>query len=275
MIRIGDFSSITRLTVKTLRYYDETGLLRPVRVDPATGYRYYSASQLPRLHRILALKDLGFALDQISQILDGGVSAEELRGMLRLRQAEQSARVQQEAERLTRLQATLRLIEQENTMGQDVVLKEVPAQWIASVRAVIANYQSVGTLYGEVFALLGRTGCPGGLPVALWHDSEYKETDVDGEAGVYLQKPVEPAGRVNVYELPACTVASIIHAGAFQTLNSSYRALAAWMGANSYNPAGPARELYLKIGEQVRQDDESYITEIQIPVEHVQASLTS
>lgn len=266
MIRIGDFSSLTRLSVKTLRYYDEVGLLRPLRVDPATGYRYYSASQLPRLYRILALKDLGFALEQIGQVLDGGVSAEELRGMLRLRQAEQSARVQQESERLTRLQATLRLIEQESTMGQDVVLKEIGPQWIASVRAVLPNYAAVGTLYGEVWGLLGPAACPSGLPVAIWHDPEYKETDVDGEAGWYLQKPVEPAGRVKVYQLPACTAASIIHAGSFQTLNSSYTALAAWIDSNGYSPAGPARELYLKIGQQVRHDDESYITEIQIPV---------
>jgi DNA-binding transcriptional MerR regulator len=271
VIRIGDFSSLTRLSVKTLRYYDETGLLRPVHVDPSTGYRYYSAAQLPRLHRILALKDLGFALEQIGQILDGGVSAEELRGMLRLRQAEQSARVQEEAGRLARLQATLRLIEQENTMGQDVVLKELGPQWIASVRAVVPSYQSVGPLYGEVYGLLGRSGCPGGLPVALWHDQEFKETDIDGEAGVLLQKPLEPAGRVKVYELPACRVASTIHAGSFQTLSASYSVLAGWMGANGYRPAGPARELYLKIGQQVRQDDESYVTEIQIPVEKGEA----
>lgn len=271
MIRIGDFSSLTRLSVKTLRYYDDTGLLPAVHVDPTTGYRYYSAAQLPRLHRILALKDLGFALEQIAQILDGGVSAGELRGMLRLRQAEQAARVQQESERLTRLHAILQIIEQESTMGHDVVLKEVTPQWIAAVRDILPGYQAVGTLYGEVYGLLGRAGCPAGLPVALWHDCEYKETDIDGEAGVYLPKPVEPAGRVKVYQLPACTVASIIHAGAFQTLNSSYRALAAWIGANGYSPAGPARELYLKIGEQVRQDDESYITEIQIPVKKTAA----
>ena len=266
MIRIGDFSALTRLSVKTLRFYDEMGLLRPVRVDPATSYRYYSAAQLPRLHRILALKDLGFPLDQIGQILDGGISAEELRGMLRLRQAEQSARVRQEAERLARLQATLRLIEQENTMGQDVVLKEVTSQWIASVRDILPNYSAVGQLYGEVDGLLGEKGCQAGLPVALWHDSEFKESDVDGEAGVYLQAPMEPAGRVKVYQLPSCMVASIIHAGPFQTLNSSYRSLAAWMGANEYVPAGPARELYLRIGREVRQDDDSYVTEIQIPV---------
>ncbi len=273
MIRIGDFSSLTRLSIKTLRYYDETGLLRPVRVDPATGYRYYSASQLPRLHRILALKDLGFALDQIAQILNGGVSVEELRGMLRLRQAEQATRVQHEAERLARLQATLWLIEKEASMGHDVVLKEVAPQWMASVRDILPNYGSVGRLYGEVYSVLSGNGpasanaCPGGLPVALWHDKEFRETDVDGEAGVYLQKPVEPSGRVKVYQLPACTVASVIHAGAFETLNASYSALAAWMEANGYQPSGPARELYLKIGQQVRSDDDTYITEIQIPVE--------
>lgn len=267
MIRIGDFSSLTRLSVKTLRYYDEVGLLRPVRVDPATGYRYYAASQLPRLHRVLALKDLGFPLEQIVQIVDGGISAEELRGMLRLRQAEQAARVEQESERLKRLQATLRLIEKESTMGQDVVLKEVAPQWIASVREVVANYPSIGRLYGDVYGFLGPRGLAGGLPVALWHDPEYKESDVDAEAGVYLQKPVEAAGRVQVYELPACTAASIIHAGAYQTLNTAYQSLASWIGANGYKPCGPARELYLKIGNPVRQDDESYVTEIQIPVD--------
>jgi DNA-binding transcriptional MerR regulator len=228
VIRIGDFSSLTRLSVKTLRYYDETGLLRPVRVDPATGYRYYSASQLPRLYRLLALRDLGFALDQIGHILDGGVSAEQLRGMLKLRQAEQSEQVQQEAERLTRLQSMLRLIEKENSMGNDVVIKEVAPQWVASIRDILPSYPAVGRLYGELFQAIGGPPCGnGGMTVALWHDKEYKETDVDGEAGVYLQKPIDPKGRMKVYELPAGQVASVIHAGAWKRLGEAYSALAA------------------------------------------------
>jgi DNA-binding transcriptional MerR regulator len=87
MPKIGDFSKLSRVTVKTLRYYDEVGLLRPVEVDPFTGYRYYALDQLPRLHRILALKDLGFALEQISQIINEGVSPDQLRGMLCLKQS--------------------------------------------------------------------------------------------------------------------------------------------------------------------------------------------
>jgi DNA-binding transcriptional MerR regulator len=88
MIKIGDFSKLSLVSIKTLRYYDEMGLLKPVHVDQFTGYRYYSADQLSRLHRILALKDLGFSLEQIARVLNEGVSAEQLRGMLRLRQAE-------------------------------------------------------------------------------------------------------------------------------------------------------------------------------------------
>ncbi len=88
MFKIGEFSRLTWVPVKTLRYYDELGLLKPVEVDPFTSYRYYSASQLPRLNRILVLKDLGLTLEQIRLILEEDLTAEQLRGMLYRRQAE-------------------------------------------------------------------------------------------------------------------------------------------------------------------------------------------
>src|SRR5215207_4170964 len=87
MIKIGEFSKLVQVPVATLRYYDQVGLLKPVEVDRFTGYRYYSASQLPRLHRILALKGLGFSLEQIGAVLAEGLTPEQMRGMLRLRHA--------------------------------------------------------------------------------------------------------------------------------------------------------------------------------------------
>lgn len=107
MIKIGDFSKLSMVSIKTLRYYDEMGLLKPVNADQFTGYRYYSASQLPRLNRILALKDLGFSLEQIAQVLNEGVSLEQLRGMLRLKRAELQQHISNEQERLTRIEARL------------------------------------------------------------------------------------------------------------------------------------------------------------------------
>jgi len=264
MLRIGDFSTLSQVTIKTLRYYDEQGLLHPAHVDMVTGYRYYAVSQLSSLHRILALRDLGFSLDQIGSILNDGVSAEQLRGMLLLRQVEQQAKVEEEQSRLARLQARLSLIEKEQSMGNEVVIKHVPAQWIASVRETIPNYPSVGKLYAEVAAGLPAGSCITG--VALWHDPDFRDHDVDAEAGFYLKHPIDASGRVKVHELPPETVASAMHHGAYDRLSEAYDALLRWVGSSGYAVAGPIRELYLQVSMPVRQDDESYVTEIQVPV---------
>jgi DNA-binding transcriptional MerR regulator len=270
MLRIGDFSSLSQVTIKTLRYYDEQGLLRPAHVDAATGYRYYAVAQLPRLHRILALRDLGFSLDQIGSVLNDGVSAEQLRGMLLLRQVEQQATVEQEQARLARLRTRLGLIEKEQDMGNDVILKQAPAQWIASVRETIPDYPAVSKLYAEVAGALP----PGsfGISVAIWHDPEYRDHDVDAEAGFFLEEPVAPRqpaieGRVKIHKLPPTTVASVVHHGAYNRLSEAYDSLLRWVGGNGYKIAAPPRELYLQVSRPVRLDDESYVTEIQVPVE--------
>jgi effector-binding domain-containing protein len=266
MLKIGDFSSLSQVSIKTLRYYDERGLLSPAHVDPETGYRYYAASQHSRLHRILALKDFGFSLEQIAKCLNEKVTAEQMRGMLVLRQAEQQARVEEERDRLGRLESRIRLIEQETSMPQEVILKEVPKQWIASMRETIANYPSIGMLYPKLFTSLGPHMAQMTMCVALWHDLEHKDSDVDAEAGVYLQTPIEAADGIRVYELPNCTAASIIHAGSYQRLPEAYDALLRWVASNGYQVAAPIRELYLHSTMPVRQDDESYVTEIQVPV---------
>jgi DNA-binding transcriptional MerR regulator len=138
MLKIGDFSRLSQVSVKTLRYYDEVGLLKPTQLDQASGYRYYSVAQLRQLHRILALRDLGFSLDQIADVLEGEPSTEELRGMLRLRRAEQQQRLLREQECLDRVEALLQLIHQENTMNTDaVIIKDTNPLRFASIRKTI------------------------------------------------------------------------------------------------------------------------------------------
>jgi DNA-binding transcriptional MerR regulator len=105
MFKIGDFSKLSRVSVKTLRYYDEVGLLKPIQIDRFTGYRFYSVDQLPRLNRILALKDLGFSLEQIGRLLDEELPPSELRGMLRLKQGELQQQVDEQQSRLARVEA--------------------------------------------------------------------------------------------------------------------------------------------------------------------------
>lgn len=266
MFKIGDFSQLCRVPVSALRYYAGIGLLEPAHIDQFTGYRYYSLEQLPRLYRILALKDLGIALDQIAHLLHDDLSIEQIRGMLRLRQAEIQQHLSEEQERLRRVEARLQALEMEGLMpAYEVVLKQVEPQLVASIRETVASYQDGGPLFNELYEYLGRYGA-GGLAVAIYHDDGYKERDVDTEAVAFLQKPVPASERVKVYELPAATVASVVHHGAYQRLNEAYDALLRWIESNGYTIVSANRELYLHCPEPVRTDNDSYVTEIQFPV---------
>ena len=266
MFKIGEFSVLTQVSIKTLRYYDEVGLLKPARVDVDSGYRYYSASQVPRLHRIMALKVLGFPLDRIAKVIEEGVTADALRGMLMLREAEQQARVQEETERLSRLRARLRLMELEGTMANEVVMKEIGPQWIVSMREVIPGFRTIGMLFGKFYGALGPLASQG-MGAALFHDQDFKEQQVDVELAVYLKQGVSVSEPLSVRELPRVTAASVVHHGAFNRIAEAYQALLQWMDANGYRQAGPARELFLHVSQPVSRDDESNVTEIQVPVE--------
>jgi effector-binding domain-containing protein len=266
MFKIGDFSKLGRVTVKTLRYYDQIGLLTPAEVDPFTGYRTYTADQMDQLNRILALKDLGFTLDQIGRLLDEGLSVEEMHGMFRLRQAEIEAALDEERERLARVAARLEQIRQGDDMAYDVVLKEIDPAKIASVRGTIPTYADVGMLYGELFGYLGQRGIhPAGPPLAIYHDPEYKEADVDAEAGVPIGGDAPGAGRVAVRTLPGGSVATCVHRGSYDTIGQAYTALMAWIEANGYQISGPHREIYLR-GPDEAESPDGYVTEVQLPV---------
>jgi effector-binding domain-containing protein len=237
-------------------------------VEAETGYRYYSVSQLPRLHRILALRDLGFPLEKIGEALDEGVSADTLRGMLMLRRTEQERHLQTEAERLGRLKALLNLIETEGRMTNEVILKEIAPQWIVSVRENIPAYRTIGELFGKLYGAAGPLAAQG-AGVALLHDTEYKESDVDAEAGIYIKQEVQSSEPLRCYQLPPVTVASVVHHGAFNRIAEAYGAVLRWIEVNGYRPAGPTREIFLRVAAPVSRDDESNVTEIQVPVERI------
>jgi DNA-binding transcriptional MerR regulator len=156
MFKIGDFSKLSHVSIKTLRYYDEIGLLRPGEIDRFTGYRYYAATQLSRLNRILLLKGLGLSLDQIGRLLESDLPPDQLRGMLKLRRAEIERSIEEEEARLGQVEALLIQIEQENTLMSkyDVVIKQVAPVRIASVRDVVANYGAQSDLWHELEAYM-------------------------------------------------------------------------------------------------------------------------
>lgn len=271
MFRIGDFSKLSRVSVKTLRYYDEIGLLKPTGIDRFTRYRYYSLDQLPLLYRILGLKELGFSLGQIAQLLEGRLEVEQLRRMLQARRKEIELLMDQHSEQLRRLDARLAQIEQEGRVSEyEIVIKKVDPQWVASVRGVIPNYDGSGPvfdrLFDEVYSYVCSQGVRNpGCGLAIYHDIQMEGESLPVEAAAQLSEPITSSSRVQVYQLPGYTnTACIVHHGSFSTINKAYQALALWTQENEYRAIGPTREYYLRY--ERGGDQSQFITEIQFPV---------
>ena len=272
MLSIGDFSKLSRVPVKTLRYYDEIGLFKPLDVDRFTGYRHYSASQLIRLNRILVMKDMGLSLEQIALLLDEDLTPDQIRGMLRLKQAELHQQLIEGQTRLVRIEAWLQAFEQEITMPTyDVVLKKVAPLRVAQVHGIAPSMEVIGPtldrLFDQVMEYIKQQGATANEPpTTLYYDVEFGERNISVGACVPFEGSISDGEQVKVDELPAVgTMASVIHHGSFSTMSQAYNAILKWIEANGYHISGPNRELNL---EYERGGDQAkFVTEIQFPVE--------
>jgi DNA-binding transcriptional MerR regulator len=149
MLNIGEFARLAQVSPRMLRHYDELGLLTPERVDPDSGYRFYSVGQLGRLHRIVALRDMGFGLEQIRPVLTQEISVEEVRGMLRLRRAQIEQAVAEEQDRLLRVEAHLRALEWSEIIElRDIVIKQTQPIRVAQVSTGALTHAEIGAAFG-------------------------------------------------------------------------------------------------------------------------------
>jgi DNA-binding transcriptional MerR regulator len=268
MFTIGDFAAFGQVSTRMLRHYDALGLLRPAVVDNATGYRYYSADQLSRLNRIVALKDLGFTLQQVHEIVDAKLGADELRGMLRLRRAQLEAELEQSAARLVSVEARLRLIEKEGHMNtEDVVLKPIAAVRVAELSALSPSYDGedigpvIQPLFQQLFERLEAAGVmPTGSPVAYYEDAESEQILVHAAVPVAADR----APDVDLVELPELDrAATIVHQGSMDEADRSMQVLARWIEDNGYRSHGYAREVTIQFDPD---NQANWIHEFQIPV---------
>jgi DNA-binding transcriptional MerR regulator len=209
-MQIGDFSKLSFVTVKALRYYDEIGLLKPERVDELTGYRYYSASQLPRLNRIIALKNMGLSLEEIARLLRNDVPVASILDLLHAKQTEIKGRLEEEVEKLARVEEWLKQTETEGKMPDyEVVKKKVKEQKVISLRRILPKYGNVSELFSAIGPYLGQVHAPiKGPPFIILHDKEFKEADVDVEVAFPLWKAVKTSGEFTCYDLEGYDMAT-------------------------------------------------------------------
>jgi len=272
MFSIGEFASIGRVSVRMLRHYDEIGLLAPARVEPFTGYRYYNGAQFAVLGRILAFKDLGFRLDEVTRIVHGDVDDATLREMLTARRQELARQLDLDTARLRRLDARLRHIRGESLMSTITTeLKPLPAHRVALASAVVPGFGPdnigpvIGPLFDQLYRALMVTGTRPGSAVATYEAIDSGEgAGARVNAGFVVGEDVAAGPGFSVTDLPQVDVAvTTVHHGSMATIGESWEALFGWITDNGYEPAGVCRELYL-VSQPHPQED--WVTELQQPV---------
>ena len=277
MLKIGEFSRLSQVTVKTLHHYDELGLLKPSQIDKFTSYRYYTLDQLPRIHSIMALKELGLSLEEIAQVLLDDLPPEQIRGMFRLKQVEVQQRVHEEQARLAQIEFRLRQIEQEGMMRtMDIVIKRVEPFCALTMRRKFLTRQErefVGKAIERANVIEGRIKWNKASPVEILYEEEFHGDYTDTE----LTIPVDPthtptvslgeAGTFTLREIPAIEqAATYLHQGDYPSLNEKYLFLQRWAVENGYKLSGTWRFVYHR-GPMHHVDPSQYLTELQHPIE--------
>jgi effector-binding domain-containing protein len=270
MYKIGEFSKLSFVTVQALRLYDEIGLLKPVKIDQFTGYRYYSADQLLRINYIVSLKQLGLSLEEIAVVLNDNIDQQRIKQILMLRRSDLRSRMHEEQSKLVRVEKLLKRLEEQGQMPKhQTIIKKVDPQLVAAVRAVIPDYtgQNIAAMFAELIAFINSSGAKfAGPTMMIYNDSDFKEQNPDIEVAAVINKRVENAGRVMVYEMPAIEkAASVTYKGRYEDMGEAYNDVMLWIANHNLKIDGLCRELYL-VSPGDTGDPDQYVSEIQVPV---------
>lgn len=269
MLKIGDFSKLSRISIRMLRHYDEIGLLHPQTVDGFTGYRYYSESQLLLAERIQVLKNLGFGLSVIKEVLEKYEDSKEMENFLMIKRQEIAEEENSLHQKLRLIDSTIEWIRKDgNIMGYDVSLKTLPERYVASVRQVIPSYDREGILWKILMEETAHMQMQDGTPcytLAIYHDGEYKESDVDVEIQKSALGSYSDTEHVKFKTIPPVQIASATFTGGYEQITRVNEAIAAWIRDNGYEMDGLTFNIY-HVSPHETNNPEEFVTEICYPV---------
>ena len=267
MLKIGDFSKISRVSIRMLRHYDDIGLLKPAEIDDFTGYRYYREEQLFVIGRITALKDMGFALADIVRILEIYEDKEKLDVFLSAREKELAEQAKETEYRLMLLDTARKRLRKEQNMSFDVNVKTIPERYAATVHMIIPRYEDEGmawAMMGECKEpLVPADPC---YAIAEFFDNEFKEKDVEIEVSMSVKGKYQDTEHVKFKTIPAVKVASCVVNGSYDQMVDAYATVISWIEANGYKSSGPMFNIY-HVSPAQTQNPEEYVTEACFPIE--------
>lgn len=266
---IGQFSKISGLTVKTLRFYHEKGLLVPPCIDDVTGYRYYNGASAERARVISALRELGFSVAEVAEILAHCEDESDLIEYLQRRKDAIEERIRDARQVLVRLDTIISNEREARMMAENatnqVEEKTLEPMLIAGVR-MKGKYCDCGNGFAKLGRAVGRYAC--GKPMNLYYDGEYREDDADMEPCFPVRAAAKESPGISIRELPGGRCAALLHRGPYDELGRSYEKLFAYIEQKGYKTLLPSREVYLKgPGMIFRGNPKKYLTEIQILIQ--------
>ncbi len=265
MFSIGEFSRVSGLSVKTLRFYHEKGLLIPARVDSGSGYRFYNHDNAETARIIVALREIDFSLDEIAAVLSEHDDEADILEFLDRKKQTLRERMRRDRDIVSTIDKIIRHeTEVRHIMKQtafEVEEKTLPPVLIAGVR-MKCRYDEVGKGFSQIARSMGRHLA--GKAMCLYYDGEYREEDADIEPCFPIRKAVEKEG-LSVRELPGGRCVSLVHKGPWSDLGRSYERILKYVKDHGYEMQLPSREVYLKgPGMIFRGNPAKYLTEIQI-----------
>lgn len=269
MLKIGEFSKLSRISIRMLRYYNEMGLLVPENTDSFTGYRYYSESQLPIANRITSLKDMGFSLAVVKEILFNYNDVDKLKTYFLVKETELKEEVKSMNQKLLLLENMIeRLGKDDIMMKYNVVLKELPERTVASVRKVIPSYDQEGILWNILMKETQSLQIQPDEPcytLAVFHDAEHKEENVDVEIQKSVKGTYQNTENVIFKKVPAVQMASATYKGSYENITEVNEAVANWVQENGYEFDGVSFSIY-HVSPYDTKNTEEYVTEVCYPV---------
>lgn len=269
MFKIGEFSKLTQVTIRMLRYYDEVGLLKPANIDQWTGYRMYSVEQIPVLNKIIYLRDSGFNVSEIAAALNIN-DDNSLVKQLDMKYLEVEKAIRAEQEKLKKIEfAKNEILNKKSEMHYNISIKSISGCQVLSLRRIIPNYYAEGKLWKELSCFAAEQKIQiSSSTFSIYHDTEYKEVDVDVELCAPVKEKGESIGDFvfrNIEAIPAMACTMVY--GDFSNIAGAYIAFAEWLQKNNqYKMYGQNRQI-VHCGPWNESNPEKYLTELQIPLE--------
>lgn len=265
MLRIGEFSALSGISINMLRHYDKIGLLVPEHVDPISGYRYYDKEQLVHSNRIVAMKAMGFGLEQITEAKS--MNQQEMQALLqdKLVSKEKEARLIQN--QIFKIKESMKLSGEGEAYAFSIVTKDIPEMWVVSYRNRIKEYSHEGILWGTLMEECRKQGIKlsmNAAAMAINHERN-DDNDIDVEVMLLVDKDQVCHDSLKIYQIPKRKVASFIFQGSYLKISSINTVMVEWLENNEYEISGKPFSIYHNSPRE-STPEENFVTELCFPI---------